>query len=285
MEVIMNFINKNFKLTKYKDPYPYIVIENFFEENFYKNLEKKFPSELDFKNQKNKINRMNYDTSYKDNLYDSLIKNEYEFKELHDYIYSNKFIKYFVDLFDEDIRLEINQKSLKNIYEYKINSNPFEIEKIISVKDFDKNEFKGILYPRLDLGMGLIGYGKETGGKGIHVDNPQRLISILLYFGGYKHITGGELRIWRKEKQELKIANIIKPQPNVLVASLQSNLSFHDVNPVTEIKGTRNACYIAISSDNKIWKDIENNNFNKTFHKNRVERKDGILQKIKNIFK
>ena len=34
--------------------------------------------------------------------------------------------------------------------------------------------------------MGLLNYGKDTGGKGIHVDNPQRLISILLYLGGYR---------------------------------------------------------------------------------------------------
>ena len=74
--------------------------------------------------------------------------------------------------------------------------------------------------------MGILGYG-NTCGKGIHVDNPQRLISILLYFGGFESMTGGELRIWRKEKDNL-VSNVIKPKPNSLVASLQSNISFHD---------------------------------------------------------
>ena len=46
---------------------------------------------------------------------------------------------------------------------------------------------------------------------------------------------------------KLNISKIIKPTPNTLVASLQTNLSFHDVNPVTKINGSRNACYIAIS--------------------------------------
>tara|TARA_B110000027_G_scaffold133884_1_gene163726 strand:- start:2635 stop:3063 length:429 start_codon:yes stop_codon:yes gene_type:complete len=129
--------------------------------------------------------------------------------------------------------------------------------------------------------MGILGYGKKTGGKGIHVDNPQRLISILIYFGGYESIEGGELRIWKKCKDKLTIDNIIKPKPNVVVASVQSNISFHDVNPVTKINGTRNACYIAISSNNKIWKNIEYNNFNKRFHKNRVVNKLSFLKKIK----
>jgi len=132
--------------------------------------------------------------------------------------------------------------------------------------------------------MGLLGYGKDTGGKGIHVDNPQRLISILLYLGGYKNIEGGELRIWEKKSEKMEIANSIKPKPNSLVASLQSNISFHDVNPVSNIDGSRNACYIAISSNNKIWRSIEYNEFNKKFHKNRVENK-GILEKFKKIFR
>ena len=285
MGINMNFINRNFKLTYYKDPYHYIVIEDFFEKEFYQNIEKKFPSEIDFKNQKNKINRMNYDTSFKDKLYDQLIKNETEYKELHNYIYSDYFINYFIKLFKDSIETEIKKKNLKNILKYQIKSDPFETEKILSKTDIVENSLDDILYPRLDLGMGTIGYGKSTGGKGIHVDNPQRLISILLYFGGYKHIEGGELRIWKKVNDTLEITNVIKPKPNSLVASLQSNISFHDVNPVTKIDGSRNACYIAISSNNKIWKNIEYNKFNKKFHKNRVRKNNNIFEKVKNFFK
>lgn len=277
----MHFINSNFKIKKYKKPYPYVVIEDFFEENFYKELQSKFPSQTDFKSQLNKINRMNYDTSYEDKLYNELIKKQSEYNELHNYIYSSKFIEYFISLFKDDLKSEIKKKNLKDIFKYNINSNPYETKKIISKQDVKVNNIKKILYPRLDLGMGILGYGKKTGGKGIHVDNPQRLISILIYFGGYKSIEGGELRIWKKYKDKLTINNIIKPKPNVLVASVQSNISFHDVNPVTRINGTRNACYIAISSNNKIWKNIEYNNFNKRFHKNRVVSKLSFLKKIK----
>ena len=106
----MHFINSNFKIKKYKKPYPYVVIEDFFEENFYKELQNKFPSQTDFKSQLNKINRMNYDTSYEDKLYNELIKKQSEYNELHNYIYSSKFIEYFISLFKDDLKSEIKKK-------------------------------------------------------------------------------------------------------------------------------------------------------------------------------
>ena len=45
-------INKDFKLTKFTDPYPGIKIENFFEKEFYSSLEKDFPSEIQFRSAK-----------------------------------------------------------------------------------------------------------------------------------------------------------------------------------------------------------------------------------------
>ena len=47
---------------------------------------------------------MNYDISFKDKLYDQLIKNETEYKELHNYIYSDYFINYFIKLFKIALR-------------------------------------------------------------------------------------------------------------------------------------------------------------------------------------
>ena len=103
----MNFLNKNSKVKYYNQPYPFIIIEDFFEKSFYDNIEKNFPTVSDFKSQKNKINRMHYDTSYGDELYENLILKTPEYKRLHEYIYGESFIKYFINLFREDIELEI----------------------------------------------------------------------------------------------------------------------------------------------------------------------------------
>ena len=48
----MKFINKDLNLTYYNQPYPYLVIENFFKKEFYDIMENKFPKIEDFKKQK-----------------------------------------------------------------------------------------------------------------------------------------------------------------------------------------------------------------------------------------
>ena len=258
----MNFINKNLNFKKYKKPYPYIVFENFLDKDFYKKIYEKFPSIDDFKKHPNKVNRMHFDTSYSEPLYNSLIEKVPAYKKFHNFIYSKKFMDYIIDKFKDDIALEIKNKNLKNIFKYSYHCNPYEVHKILSKKDFSEKSKETVLYPRLDIGAGLKGYGKINGGKGVHVDNPQRLVSILFYVGGYSKINGGEFRVWRKDNNKLKIDNSIKPLPNLMIASLQNNISFHDVNPVLEIEGSRNAFYIAISASSSIWKNIENNHFN-----------------------
>ena len=94
---------------------------------------------------------------------------------------------------------------------------------------------------------------------------------------------GGEHRIWKKIDNEIKVEKVIQPKPNLLLASIQNNMSFHDVNPIKEISGTRNALYIAISCNNPIWKKIKVNNFNLQFNKNRC--KPNLFFKLKRFFK
>ena len=274
-------INKNYKLTKSNIPFPHIVIENFFDENFYNILEQNFPSEQKFQSIKNKVNRMNYDTTFGDKLYDELINENKEYNELHKFIYSNKFINYFLDLFSQNISDEIDKNfMIHNVLKFEKHPDPYETNKIINKKTHSKtNEIK-ILYPRLDIGMGKENYGLKTGGKGIHIDNPQRLISILFYLGGYISIDGGDHRIWKvKNDNELEVSKIIKPRRNLLIASLQNNVAFHDVYPIKKIDGSRNAFYIAISSSTKIWKDVKDIDINKKFNKNRYKRKS-LLHKF-----
>ena len=275
-------LNQKINIRKY--PYPYIVIENFFEENFYKNLKINFPSEEKFQSQPNKVNRMHYDTSFGDELYNELITNSLEYKKLHQYVYSTDFVKKYLDIFKKDIQSEIKSKNLTNIFEYKIVEQALEKNKIFNKIDIQKSNKKNCqLYSRIDLGMGKKDYGLINGGKGIHVDNPQRLISIIFYIGGFTKIQGGEFRVWEKINDEIKIFETIPPKENLMIVSLQNNISFHDVNPVTEINGNRNAFYMAISANVKIWKNPKDNNFEKKFNKNRYISKD--RNRFSSIFK
>ena len=274
-------INTDFKFRKFENPFPYIVIENFLEQNFYEKLEADFPNIDEFKENPRSVNRMNYDTTFGDNLYSNLIKKSLYYKKFHDYVYSEGFINFFLNKFKDNIQAESNRKFLtENIFEYSIIPDPYEINGIIGKREL-KNNYDKFLYPRLDIGVGTKGYGKNNGGGGIHIDNPQRLISILFYVGGYSEIEGGEHRIWKKDSRNntLEIHEEIKPKKNLLIAGLQNNLAFHDVNPITSVKGSRNAFYLAISSTVPIWKKVKSNEFNSKYNKNRVT--PTFFQKIK----
>jgi hypothetical protein len=225
---------------------------------------------------------MNYDISFGDELYSNLINKSSTFKLLHDFIYGEKFMKMFLDLFSKDIEDEIKNSFLKiDIKNTPLRVQPYEVNNIISKHDFKKKK-NDFLYPRLDIGIGEIGYGNKFGGGGIHIDNPQRIISILFFAGGYKKMIGGEHRIWKKINNEMKIEKVIQPKPNLLLASIQNNVGFHDVNPITYIEGSRNAFYIAISCDNPIWKKIKVNDFNLKYNKNRC--KLNLFFKLKIFF-
>ena len=141
---------------------------------------------------------MDFDTTYGDQLYNKLISENKFFKLFHNYIYSTEFINYFLNIFREDIKNETQLGFLsEDVSNLEINPQPYEMGAVISKNEI-KKEKKKFIYPRLDIGTGVEGYGKNSGGKGIHVDNPQRLISILFYLGGYKQINGGEHRVWKK---------------------------------------------------------------------------------------
>lgn len=104
---------------------------------------------------------MDYDTTYGDSLYAELQSKNDNYKKFHDYVYSNEFINYFLDLFKTNILNELNKNFLiENILNYPINSNPFQVDVIIGKEDLTKSLQK-FLYPRLDLGSGIEGYGKK----------------------------------------------------------------------------------------------------------------------------
>ena len=279
-------INENKKIVFSSHPFPYVKISNFLNPEFFEKLEKSFPKIDDFKNHQRSIKRMDFDTTYGDELYNKLIHENDYYKKFHDYVYSLEFLEYFINLFSNDIKNEYKKGFfLDDINLYEKKSDPFEVNGIIHKSNLKKKNSK-FIYPRLDIGLGKENYGKKNGGAGIHIDNPQRLVSILFYVGGYREINGGEHRIWKRDNtyQELEVHETIKPEKNLLIAGLQNNLAFHDVNPVQSINGTRNAFYLAISSSIPIWKDVKSNRFNIKYNKNRVKLK--FYQKIiKKIFK
>ena len=275
-------LNENRKVEKNINPFPYVIIQNFFDENFFQKLKDDFPKKNEFSVHPNNVGRMHYDTTYGDTFYSSLLEKSEAYNELHNFIYSKEFINFFLEIFKLDIANELRENHLKvDVRKLDVNSNPYEVGEIFNKNNFGRKK-KSFLYPRLDIGLGELGYGINTGGNGIHIDNPQRLISMLFYVGGFEQIEGGEHRIWKKKNDNLEIERVIKPEPNMLIASIQNNISYHDVNPITRILGTRNAFYIAISCNSSIWKKIKINEFNLKYNRNRC--KTNFFYKLKKKF-
>lgn len=109
------------------------------------------------------------------------------------------------------------------------------------------------LYPRLDIGYGLVGYGEVNGGRGVHIDLPQRIVSILLYFNDQAEFEGGEFEVWDGHREMIERIPI---RENMAIVSLQDKGAHHRVNPVRACyQGPRVAAYLALSCSSRIWRD------------------------------
>ena len=125
----MIMINHNCKIKKITNPFPYVVIDNFFSDQFYIELEKYFPKSEEF--QINNVGRMHGDTTYGDILYNQLINKSEAYSKLHEWVYSEKFINYFTDFFSNEIE---NQTDLiEDPKKFEKISKPIEIGKVFNM--------------------------------------------------------------------------------------------------------------------------------------------------------
>ena len=87
---------------------------------------------------------MDFDTTYGDQLYDKIIKDNKFYKLFHDYVYSEEFVNYFINIFKEDINNEHKLGFLSDNFENsKIHCNPYEVGGVISKNEINKeNEIK-----------------------------------------------------------------------------------------------------------------------------------------------
>lgn len=228
-------------------PYPHVATAGTLLD--YDALRAAFPAEDRFGPQI----RMHGDLTHPDSEYMKLIAEEPAFARLHDWVYSAGFVRTFLELFDAEIgRYVDNGDLLRDPRTLPIRPEPYE--KRGDLIGYGNVSDEAFLFPRLDIGIGKLNYGLENGGGGIHVDNLTRLVSILVYIDDNPDMVGGEHRLYRVENYEPVVAQVYPARGDFMVASLQSNRAFHDVNPVTAIKGLRKAMYMAVSCSAEIWR-------------------------------
>ena len=84
-----------------------------------------------------------------------------------------------------------------------------------------------------------------------------------------------------KSDNNLEIFESLEPVKNRIIASVQNNFAFHDVNPVKFIKVSRRALYFSISCSQAIWKPDEKWIMKLTKSRYNYSVLDKILMKIK----
>ncbi len=102
------------------------------------------------------------------------------------------------------------------------------------------------------------------------MDNLPRLISVLVFLNTPQAMIGGNHRLYGLRRGKPFVEKVYQPTEGLLVASLQSNRAFHDVEPVSQIIGERRAFYMAISCSKPIWKKEVNRKLN-AINKNRYD--------------
>jgi plasmid maintenance system antidote protein VapI len=159
-----------------------------------------------------------------------------------------KFIKNYVNNpefwlnLSKDLHIDLGKNFTKEFKEF--------IEPNKGLNEFDRlNPF---FFSRVDVGYGMEGYGVINGGKGLHIDNTNRVISCLLYFNSQSDFEGGEFEICDKDGSTIQRISL---QENLLISSSQNKDGWHRVNPLTKLKGDkpRIGIYFALSTNYEYW--------------------------------
>ncbi len=228
------------------DPYPHVVVKGALDR--LDELNADFPSKDRF----GPTIRMDGDLTSGDPGYEELIGQSPAYGALHRQVYSPEFVNAFLELFRAPIECACeNKELLADPFKLKIISEP--VERRISGQSF-VGSGEPFLYARFDVGYGAAGYGVHNGGRGIHVDNLPRLISILIFLNTPRSMVGGIHRLYGLCRNQPVLRKEYRPVSGLLIASLQSNRAFHDVEPITAIDGERRAFYMAVSCSIPIWR-------------------------------
>lgn len=228
------------------DPYPHVVFENALTDTDGLNAE--FPTKDRF----GPTIRMDGDLTAGDAGYEELISQSSLYGALDRQVYSGLFIRAFLALFRPAIqRAYADGQLLADPFSLKVVPEP--LEKRVSGRAYVESG-EPFLYPRFDIGYGGVGYGRHNGGRGVHIDNLPRLISILIFLNTPRFMVGGTHRLYGLRGSKPVLKKVYRPVAGLLIASLQSNRAFHDVEPIEKIDGERRAIYMAVSCSRPIWK-------------------------------
>lgn len=233
-------------------PYPYVVQDDFLPHALYEELKRTLPSTENF----GCAFRMHGELTWGDEVYMSLLSNA-AWRTLHEYVYSEDHVRQVCSVFAESLAQHVEKGELlldPDNMTFDEHVEGRAIRKDVLDEDIDPAR----VFTRLDLGYGIEEYGRRTGGGGAHIDNASRLFSTLLYFNSSADFKGGEFEVYERRHGLPRLYKRIATAENRAIVSLQSNVAYHAVNPITKCVAPRYALYIALASRGRLWKRIGN---------------------------
>ena len=256
------------KYDKYDYPFPFIVIENFFDQIFLQNILNEFPKKEQIINFKKTMVNRRFLSNDNPHFYDYLKKNNFWF-EFYNRINKFEFYEDVLNLLLENN--EHNQKLYTFNYHnnfYKKNWLKFNISYFLkeitqripntNFFDFFRKKTKNLiynynvndhgLYLRFDISSASNGYFRDP-----HRDSDGTILAFLVYLEDKENIggTGGNFLI---NDEKSNIIKSIEPKKNKAIFFLSNEKSYHSVSKIIGAKDWRKFIYGGFTSTNKkIW--------------------------------
>ena len=224
----------------YREPFDYLVHNQFIEPQLYSELCRSFPVCPP------STGPSGFSLFWGDEGYTQLLDAQPAWRALFNSFQSPEFIEWGKQQFKSvwetaGCRINLSEARYVAYREDRIDKERATLRKV----EHEPHE----LWVRMDIHQGQMGYDRP-----IHVDHARRLISMLVYMCDHteNQMVGGELVLHTGFKQAEGTTRI-KPRHNLMVAFPCAANSYHSVSRITAMAAPRNYIQVHISSSVDIW--------------------------------
>lgn len=260
------------------EPFPHCFKQPFVRPDLFDRLKREFPADDLFDRNTSLGGRAGRDLYPGDELYDELLSTSSAWKEFSDYVDSQAFIDFTLELFGsylepfgcmaeaDRIKYEpwVESREILAQTTTRLSRVAWRLKNAIGITDTEDGADPNNVFVRMDIAQGDVGYEKV-----VHSDRANRLTSMLIYFCSKEDIgmEGGDFRV-HKHKKDKPIRDYErhpKPADTEVIASFEPkenfggmfigcNNSYHSATAVTRCDSYRNFVYASVASRaNRLW--------------------------------
>jgi hypothetical protein len=241
-------------------PFPHLIIKNPLSKEYYNNLDKEFPNnDLFLENKK-------YFENHRYNIFN------HDSKKVH--ILWRNFLNLHSSKFFSDQLINLFADDLKKLYpkffeEYNENKYIFGS----SHKDFKEKKINLCMSADLAINTPITKIVNTV--RSPHLDNPKKIITGLFYMRNSKdNSSGGDLEIFKFKNNKIKYYGSAVPkkyvdvitsvpyEDNIMIIFINTPYSIHGVTDRSPSKYSRRFSYFSLSSQNFIAHDTSGNQIN-----------------------